>query len=209
MNSIEMRLAELSRRSSQIVLYQDFDFDATLKRVGQMPVKFDTQLLSFLRFSNGVSIFDYCFMGFKNNQLGIDIDENVEELKFATDILTDEFVAFMGTSSSDLFGYLLNMVDAHGNHPIAYNNLNEPRKVFVIASSFEGFMHTFLDDVEDMLDRYPNGEFLLEIENENWPRNVEHWLKSDTDLRELYSSGELRKFFKMKGWDFGYGEDVG
>jgi hypothetical protein len=200
MEAIKAKLLELTKRTKQIDLYQKFDVETTLARASKMPGEFDAQLLSLLKFSNGLGIFDYCFMGFKNPKLGQDIDSDIEALEYP-DLFPNECVAFMSSSSSEDFGYLVNLGDAQGNHPIAYNDPHNPYKIFVIASSFEKFMHTFLSDVEDTLDLNPNDEWLA-IEKDGWPCDMKHWLKGDVRLQEMYSNGVLDSFFETRGWRF-------
>jgi len=206
MDSINEKCLALSRRSEQIILYQKFSFDKTLERVSRLPYPFDNQLLEFLKFTNGASMFDYCFMGFNNNRLGSDIDEDVESSAIANPLLAGELISFMGTSTSDIFGYLVNMVDEFGNHAIAYNSLHYPQKIFVIASSFENFMKTFLDDVEDTLHSRREAKFLLGIDKDEWPLAIEHWFENDRALREMYLSGAIRRFFEERDWGFAYGK---
>ncbi|HEY5749431.1 MAG TPA: hypothetical protein VIU12_25360 [Chryseolinea sp.] len=206
MDAIREKLLALRDKSKLITLYQNFDVNETLKGIGRVPGEFDAQLLDFLKFTNGASILDYGFLGFGHPKYGLDIDEHIEEMRQAKAMVTREFITFMITSSNDIFGYIRDLVDAQGNHAIAYNSLHRPQKVFVIASSFANFMKTFLNDVDDTLNAYP-GKFLMNIKKNNWPVDVEHWLQHDPQLREMYEGGVVKEYFEKHGWVLPSGRD--
>lgn len=131
-------LDELAGRSNQIELYKS-DLRVIMKGIGRVIGKFDSELLEFLKHTNGATVFDYCFMGFKNPKLGVDIDKFMMELWPSNSMLAGRFLPFMGTSTSDNFGYLIDIIDEKGRHPIAYYSDLDRERVHVIASSFQKF----------------------------------------------------------------------
>jgi len=195
MNHVKQKLDELSQKCRQITLYRNPDVKAIMKGIGRVPGKFDSQLLDFLQFTNGASIFDYCFMGLKNPKLGVDIDKFVAELWPANTMLANQFVGFMATSANSVFGYLINIGDPNGIHPIAYSSNDDPERIHVIASSFRNFMEIFLRDVENTINSHPNGP-LFQIDEPGWPIKIEHWISMDEQLRLMYNDGTLDNFFK-------------
>lgn len=181
MNDINQKLLKLSGYSKQIHLY-DADIKNALKGAGRIVGKFDTELLEFLKFTNGASVFDYCFMGFKNSKLGVDIDKCALELWASNKFLAGRFLPFMITSTSDNFGYLIDLYNDKGCHPVAYySNIYEG--VHVIGSSFKNFMDTFLIDVEDTLNGSKEN-MIININKPDWPVDINHWLAKDKSLRE-------------------------
>lgn len=195
MKLVQDNLLKLSDQSKQITLYRNFDVNNVLKGIGRVPGKFDNELLEFLKFTNGASIFDYCFLGFKNNRLGVNIDKLFLELWFTDNQLAGHMMPFMTTSLGDSFGYLLDLSDDYGRHPIVYYSGDGINELHVIGSSFEAFMTTFLQDVQETLTK-SNGEMIILIEKDGWPINAEHWLSRDEQLRKLHNGGTLSKYFK-------------
>jgi hypothetical protein len=193
--TILKKLDELSEKNSQIVLYKKFDIKNTMRGIGKIPGKFDADLLEFLKYTNGASIFDYCFLGFKNARLGVDIDNFMLEFWPANDLLAARFLSFMITSTNDTFGYLIDLVDQNGKHPVCYYSSDEPGKIYIIGSSFERFMNTFISDVQRTLENN-KGQFLLAVDEENWPLNVDHWKRNDEGLKVLHATGVLKNYFQ-------------
>jgi len=197
MKSVNEKLEILSKKSEQIVLYKNFEIKDLMKGVGKVPGIFDKDLLEFLKFTNGASIFDYCFLGFKNSKLGTGIDKLIPDLWESNPMLSSRFIPFMITSTSDVFGYLNNFSDGSRGHLIAYYNENYEDRLYVIGSSFEHFMSTFLIDVEKTLES-SSEKFIYGIDDDDWPINIEHWMKNDLDLSQLHEDGTLATFFKEK-----------
>lgn len=192
MNWLLEKLQSLSQHSDQIVFYK-VDAKNTLKGVGRVIGKFDPELLEFLKLTNGASIFDYCFMGFKNTKLGYDIDKYTGDFWMSNNRLAGHFLPFMITSTGDNFGYLIDVVDKEGRHPIGYYSNLTRDKVYMIGSSFGNFMKTFLIDVEETL-KNNKGDFIVNIDRPDWPINIDHWLVNDEELRRLYESEAFQHF---------------
>ena len=187
MEKIISKLKELSSRSNQIVLYNP-NVVNVMKGIGRVIGKFDSQLLEFLKYTNGASVFDYCFMGFKNPRLGVDIDKFSKELWMCNNRLAGQFIPFMSTSSGDNFGYLVDVFNKGGDHPIVYYSDSADDSLYFVGSCFSKFMNTFLEDVEYTLSKH-HGKFMLGIDIEYWPVVKDHWIKNDDELRALLDNG--------------------
>lgn len=182
MEEIINKLFSLSVRSSQITLYKGH-IVSIMKGTGRIIGKFDKELLDFLKATNGASVFDYCFMGFKNSQLGVNLDKYQLDFWPSNNRLAGRFLTFASTSTGDNFGYLIDVMDDKGCHPIAYYSEAVDDSICVIGSSFKEFMRTFLADVEDELNR-SGDKFIVNIEKDGWPFDVGHWMAHDSALRE-------------------------
>jgi hypothetical protein len=194
MKEIFEKLQALSLLSNQIILYKG-DVKDTMKGIGRVVGKFDSDLLEFLKITNGASILDYCFMGFKNKKLGYDIDKFMGDFWMSNNRMAGHFLPFMITSTGDVFGYLTDVVDMNGRHPIGYYNSSRDETLSIIGSSFGNFMKTFLEDIEETLIKNES-DFLLNIVKNEWPLAIDHWLENDDDLKELYGKESFRAVLK-------------
>ena len=143
-------IEELSKLSPYIKLYRNFDSKTILKHIGKITGEIDRQYVEFLMKTNGASILDYCFLGLKNHNLGMNIYDNMRDLWLLDCTLIMRFWGFCRTSSGENFGYL-DKVDSSGNHYIGYYSTSEPEHVFLVASSFKIFMNKFLKQLESTL----------------------------------------------------------
>lgn len=82
MDEIIAHIEELSKLSPYIKLYRNFDPKIILKHIGKITGEIDRQYVDFLLKTNGASILDYCFLGLKNHNLGMNIYDNMRELWF-------------------------------------------------------------------------------------------------------------------------------
>lgn len=194
MREIFEKLRSLSHDSNQIILY-NVDIKNTMKGIGRIIGKFDSELLELLKLTNGVSIFDYCFMGFKNTKLGYDIDKYMGDFWMSNNRLANHFLPFMITSTSDNFGYLMDVVDKEGRHPIGYYSNLGTERVYIVGSSFKSFMKTFLADVEETLNNN-KGDFIINIDKPEWPINIDHWLANDYELKKLYDGEAIHEILR-------------
>lgn len=101
-----------------IILYPQ-DIKNLMKLPGRIPGNFDSQLLDFLKLTNGASILDYCFYGFKNNKLKIGFDENLMNKWVTFGHIAGSVIPFMSNSSGVNFGYLKDII-INGSHPIVF-----------------------------------------------------------------------------------------
>lgn len=153
-----------------------------MKYIGRIPSRFDRYLLDFLILTNGASILDYCFMGFKNNKLAYSIDEYTllfwqENNQFAL-----KAIPFMKTSLNQHFCYWIEN-DKTDIHIIVY--ISPTGKVLPIATNFLKFITTFTEDIETTIISSPNNRLLLYNSQEGWPENINHWLNNDPDLERI------------------------
>lgn len=144
------RLALLAERHPKIKLYRGQGAMVVLKNMGKVTGGLDRQYQAFLTETNGASVLDYCFLGFKNPELGLNLYDNIMEMWALDSLLAMKFWAFAGTSTGESFGYLARK-NAHGSHFIGLYRESQPETVTVIASSFEYFLAAFIDKVETLL----------------------------------------------------------
>lgn len=181
MEDILRKLTALANQSSQISLYQSNIRDIA-KGIGRIIGKFDSELFDFLKLTNGAKIFDYRILGFKSGRMGVDMDKYCFDLWAINHRLAGRFVPFVATSTGENFGYLIDIFDELGRHPVVYYSSCEEDHFYVVGSSFHPFMNTFLDDVQKTLDSSQGG-FVIGIDDPEWPRTVSHWLDRDIALR--------------------------
>lgn len=162
-----------------IILYSPKDIKLLSKVCSKLPGSFNSQLFDFLKITNGASIMDYCFFGVQNQKLGSNFDKNVLDYWISHNHIAGLVIPFMCTSSSSCFGYLLKWND-NNKLPIVYFT-KEPTETKLVGCCFEVFFETFLNDVKENLE---NGES-IEINSDNWPLDIEHWLKSDLEIKEI------------------------
>jgi hypothetical protein len=158
--------------------------------MGKITGEIDKQYISFLMETNGASILDYCFLGMKNNQLGINVYDNIRELWQVDNLLTFRFWGIIGTSCGENFGYL-DKIDSDGNHFIGYYNTNEPEQVYLVASSFKIFMSKFLKQVELTLEIDKNAIY---VANNDWFLNQEKLIIDDNEMDQYLQNHETSKY---------------
>lgn len=193
MKTIIDRIENLSKISQYIRLYRNYDAKIILRNMGKITGEVDKQYISFLMETNGASIMDYCFLGMKNNNLGMNVYDNMIDLWQIDNSLALRFWGIMGTSNGENFGYL-NKVDSNGNHFIGYYNVNEPGQVYLVASSFEIFMNKFLTQVELTLEIDKNAIY---IASNDWFLNKEKLIIDDNEIKEYvqnYNTSEYNLF---------------
>ncbi|GAB4043466.1 SMI1/KNR4 family protein [Spirosoma jeollabukense] len=181
MEGILERLNQLSLRYPEDITLYPHTKESHLKVVkgiGRIPDKFNPYLLEFLKFTNGASILDYCFMGFKNRQLGIDLDTYMLDFWFEHNRYAFA-LPFMRNTQKEHF--CLWMEPGETFHSVVYIDMNVEGNPVPIASTFYHFIDTFVRDLADSLLK---GETLYITEN-HWPLNQAHWLKNDPNLEKV------------------------
>lgn len=151
MKSIISQIENLSNDTTKVRLYKNNNPLVIFKNAGKVPGGLDKEYMLFLTETNGASIFDYCFLGFKNKSLGLNLYENVMDFWQADNSLAVKFWAFAGTSFGEAFGYL-DLKNNKGSHFIGRYDINQPGKVIIIASSFTLFMIDFINRIKPLAD---------------------------------------------------------
>lgn len=147
-----------------------------MKGIGRIPGEFDPDLLEFLRLTNGASILDYCFLGFKNKMLGYDIDEYMLDFWHENNRYALTALPFMRDTQKEHF--CLWMEKGEAFQSVVYIDMNVDESPTPIASNFLRFMDTFVEDVKDTLLTTEK----LYISKTQWPLSLEHWTKNDQSL---------------------------
>lgn len=172
-----------------IILYPQ-DIKNLMKLPGRILGNFDSQLLDFLKLTNGASILDYCFYGFENNKLKIGFDENLMNKWVTFGHIAGSVVPFMSNSSGVNFGYLKDII-INGSHPIVFFNQFK-EDTLIIASSFESFLRSFLDRIEESV---LNGNS-VEIEEIGWPSDSKYWQIMDPHIDKVLALDNVKRILK-------------
>ncbi|WP_343531981.1 hypothetical protein [Pedobacter sp.] len=192
----QKKLDELAHKyPKDVVLYQQ-DLKTLMKLPGRIPGEFDLQLLDFLKITNGASILDYRFYGFKNILFTPSFDQNLKDKWYEWQHIAGVIVPFMGSSTNIGFGYLKE-VTFKGGHPIVYFS-EFPEDTSVVASGFDVFFNDFLYNVEASL-AFGNN---IEIDLDDWPFNVEKAKEKDPLLLEVLMSDVVKRTIDLikKSW---------
>ena len=180
MNEIIDTIKKLSYRTKYIKLYQNYDIKIIMKNIGKITVEVDKEYTEFLKYTNGASILDYCFLGLKNRELGVNLYENITELWQMDNMLTFKFWGIAGTSGGENFGYL-DLKNKEGNHFIGYYSPDNLEQVYLAASSFKIFMKKCLKQIEITLEL--DKEAIYTVDN-NWFMDINKLIENDNELKQ-------------------------
>lgn len=170
----------ISNNSDKIRLYS-VDVKKLMKGMGNIIGEIDKQYMEFLRFTNGISIFSVCLLGFKNKSLyPANIYDEMLNLWYKDPMLTERFWCFGGDEDDNYFGYL-DKKDMKNNHFIGLYNNREKEIVYVISSSFEIFFNNFIRFVLKEIE-YNNDLLFLNLEKF---KDYNYSLQNDIEL-QLY-----------------------
>lgn len=190
MQNIIDRIQKLAKLSPHINLYKNFGKEIILKHMGKITGEIDNEYIEFLKISNGASILDYCFLGLKNNALGINLYENNRELWKIDCNLTFKFWGCIGDSTGNSFGYL-DKKDESGNHYFGYYSINEQAKIYLVASSFSIFMDKFLTEIERTLKTNPKA---IGLDNNDWFMERTRLLENDDEMVNFIKNKETTEY---------------
>ena len=144
------RINKLSMSSPYIKKYSSNPANI-LKGMGNIIGEIDKQHIEFLKLTNGASILDYCFLGFKNpNLYPRNIYEEMLEVWHNNPLTSNIFWCIAGNSIGEYFGYIPKK-DSKGNHFIAYFTNKNPDEIILVSSSFNIFINKFIDAVFDRI----------------------------------------------------------
>lgn len=194
------KFISLQKRFPEAVkLYQpatDSQISKMEEELGLSLEKVDPAWLEFLRFSNGASVFSYNFIGAESKKVSSISDLN----KMLWDIpiyywAKEHFLGFFGDASPMNIGFF-----REGNDVRCVALLAELTDACVlpIASNFENFVTSFLQDAEVALISWKpvSGKKLPYVISEEWPLDLKSWCKGDNVLRMMLKSGELNDLYK-------------
>ncbi|GIQ57485.1 hypothetical protein Flavo103_06210 [Flavobacterium collinsii] len=193
MKNILDRIEKLESHNPHIKLYKDFGKDIILKHMGKIIGEIDNQYINFLKFTNGASILDYCFLGLKNNKLGINLYENHAELWLMNYNLSQKYWGCIIDSTGNTFGYL-DQRNESGDHYFGYYSIHESEKIYLVASSFKIFMNKFLMQIEETLKNNPEAISLI---NNNWFTEKMHLIKDDIEM-EIFLDSSKSTIYQKK-----------
>jgi hypothetical protein len=194
MKDIISSIENLSTDPEKIKLFKSYGTMVVLKNMGKVTGGLDKEYMSFLMETNGASILDYCFLGFKNRELGLNLYENIMDFWQADNSLAMKFWAFAGTSAGDAFGYL-DLKNKKGSHFIAYYTPDEPEQVTVIASRFELFMRKFIAEIQTLIQTNDDSFW---IEDDTWMTSQGEVSVEDDELQEFLATNGS-SYYKLIG----------
>ncbi|MCK3836957.1 MULTISPECIES: SMI1/KNR4 family protein [Pseudomonas] len=194
MKDIVSSIENLSTDPEKIKLFRSYGTMVVLKNMGKVTGGLDKEYMSFLMETNGASILDYCFLGFKNRELGLNLYENIMDFWQADNSLAMKFWAFAGTSAGDAFGYL-DLKNKKGSHFIAYYTPDQPEQVTVISSCFELFMRKFIAEIQILIQASDDSFW---IEDNAWMTSQGGSLVDDVELQEFIATNGSA-YYKLIG----------
>jgi hypothetical protein len=150
----------------------------------------------FLRSTNGASLLDYCLLEAESTV--VESISNVNRTYWDLDIyhwMRDHFICFLTDSSPMNIGFV-----RVGQRVRCVACLADPTDTAVlpIASSFEAFLKSFLDDVETTPRLWipASGERRPYGISDIWSLDLASWSRRDRDLRTLLRQGALDDLFE-------------
>lgn len=194
MKDIVSSIENLSTDPEKIKLFRSYGTMVVLKNMGKVTGGLDKEYMAFLMETNGASILDYCFLGFKNRELGLNLYENIMDFWQADSSLAMKFWAFAGTSAGDAFGYL-DLKNKKGSHFIAYYTPDQPEQVTVISSCFELFMRKFIIEIQILIQANDDSFW---IEDNTWMTSLEGSSVDDVELQDFLATNGSA-YYKLIG----------
>ena len=194
MKDIVSSIENLSTDPEKIKLFRSYGTMVVLKNMGKVTGGLDKEYMAFLMETNGASILDYCFLGFKNRELGLNLYEIVMDFWQADNSLAMKFWAFAGTSAGDAFGYL-DLKNKKGSHFIAYYTPDQPEQVTVISSCFELFMRKFITEIQILIQANDDSFW---IEDNTWMTSQEGSSVDDVELQDFLATNGSA-YYKLIG----------
>ena len=190
MKDIINRLEKLTTISKHITLYRNFDKNIIFRNMGKITGEIDRPYIDFLTITNGASILDYCFMGFKNRSLGLNLYENNRELWLLDNLLTFKFWGCVSDSIGNSFGYL-DRKNKSGGHYYGFYSINNPNHVYLVASSFSIFMNKFLSQIEETI--LENKE-AIGLKNNTWFMDRNKLLEQDEEMTDFLKNKQETEY---------------
>ncbi|MCL1916781.1 MAG: SMI1/KNR4 family protein [Peptococcaceae bacterium] len=195
MKDILDRLKKLSAISAYVQLYEDFDNSVVLKHMGKITGEIDRPYIDFLMLTNGASVLDYCFFGFKNKNLGGNLYDNVTDLWRDDNLLTFRFWSCIGDSIGNSFGYL-DKKNTSGGHYFGYHSLYSPGKVYLVSSSFSVFMEKFLSQIELAVAKNKNA---IGLEGNDWFMDRARLIEHDKEMEAFLQDTKGTEYSLIEG----------
>lgn len=161
MEELFNKLKTLSQLYPNVIkLYPNVDLKHLAKSIGKIPYAIDKQLYQFLKFTNGMSVLDYCFLSFYNKEFGSNIHEYTFDLWKDNSSLAGEFVCFMTTTINVEYGYVINPKSDGFNKISIYSKEIYGLDYIVVYDSFYHFLNAFVLNLELYLQEKNNSNEL-------------------------------------------------
>jgi hypothetical protein len=190
MQNIIKRLDKLATTSKYVKLYKNFDRNIIFENMLKIPGEIDNPYIDFLTITNGASILDYCFIGFKNTSLAIDLCANVTDLWKVDSFLSNRFWGCICDSIGNSFGYV-DKQNQFGGHYFGYHSMNDLRHIYLVASSFSIFMDKFLSQIEATVSKNKNA---ISFDNNDWFMERDALFKQDEEIEIFLKNKKNTKY---------------
>jgi hypothetical protein len=192
MQGIINRLDKLATISKYVRLYKNFDKIIIFKNMGKISGEVDRPYIDFLIMTNGASVLDYCFMGFKNKSLGLNLDENISELRAMDYFLSDCFWGCISDSIGNSFGYV-DKKNKLGGHYFGYHSMSNLGHIHLVASSFSIFMDKFLSQIEAAVSKNKDA---IGLDNNDWFMEKDALFKQDDEIADFLKDKQDTEYHK-------------
>lgn len=170
--------------------------------LSNMEKSFDTKISDidedwekFLQYADGASILDYCLLGVRSVAI-VKIEDVNRELWQYNSWTKDKFVSFLGDSTGMNIGFIHEGGVTRG---IAYLDEASDTAVLPIASSFQNFITSFIDDIRSTIlrwqeksEEHPPNEITTQ---ELWPWDLKESCTRDPNLKSILKNGSLRDLY--------------
>jgi hypothetical protein len=155
-----------------------------------------SEWLEFLRYTNGASLLDYCFLGAMTTRIASISEVNLELWRF-NPWAREHFLSFLGDSTGMAIGFVRRDQEARC---IGYMREMYDTVVLPIASSFTTFISSFLEDVQITLRTWKpqlGEEIPYEIKTQDlWPWDLKPFCERDLRVKAMLDSGSLDDLFR-------------
>lgn len=165
MKEIIQRLTALQENySDRVKLYKPATEESIARTESILKMEIHPFLKQLYRFSDGITIIDYCLVGINNKKINNFLNENR--------LNAEEELIFLGTSGKDEFAY-------------SYHRENDDTKIFfrddyledwnLISESFDTFFDKFISKVEILLQNISPMDVVMYFDDESLSEDLSKW----------------------------------
>ncbi|MCV9385557.1 hypothetical protein [Reichenbachiella ulvae] len=157
------KLMDLKKGYPDLVeLYQGASDQAIKARLSHSKFPMKDELTTILKFSNGFSVLDYCFLGVLNPKI-----RGLETL-FLDDVI------IIGTSGHEEYG-IMDTTKGEGRVLVNRENIYGEKETIVIANSLESFLEQFFHKCELLLAHHKVSDIVSYIDDERFEDIIPDW----------------------------------
>lgn len=185
-------LEELKNKHPKKIKCYPVDLKKLMRGLGNILGEVDSEYINFLKITNGISIFDICFLGIKNSKLyPANVYNEMLDLWYKNPYLSDKFWCFATSEDENYFGYL-NKKNSKNNHYIGFYNSKDMESIYLISSSFDIFFNNFLLYISNKINYDENLMFIDLLDFVKYSNS----LANDIELYDFLSGNKDYKLYK-------------